>query len=80
MQAVEGIYENGIVHLEKKLNVLPKTKVMVIFEDMPIEDPFEEVKKPLIKLRGAWKTVSEADKKEINTHFDNIRNEWERDI
>jgi hypothetical protein len=36
--------------------------------------------KPSAQLRGAWKNASPEDKQEIHTYFDNVRNEWERDI
>ena len=36
--------------------------------------------RPSASLRGAWKNANAEDKEQIKGYFDNIRNEWERDI
>ena len=79
LTAVEGVYENGQIILETQPNVPTKTKVMVIFEAFTAND-IVEPKSPSKTLRGAWKNASEQEKTEITTYFDNVRNEWERDI
>jgi hypothetical protein len=77
LTAVEGIYENGQIILKEKPAVNQRVKVFVTFTDEVAEEEKTTLSSPSVQLRGAWK---HADKKEIQDYFDNIRNEWERNI
>ncbi|MCF2495332.1 MULTISPECIES: hypothetical protein [Dyadobacter] len=77
LTAVEGIYENGQIILKEKPAVKQRVKVFVTFTDEVAEEEKKSMARPSTQLRGAWK---DADKREIQSYFDNIRNEWERDI
>ena len=86
LTAIEGIYDNGQIVLKEKPALTHKVKVFVMFTDEEIftqpETTEHFVSGSTIKgaLRGAWKKLKAEDKEEIDKHFDNIRNEWERDI
>jgi hypothetical protein len=80
LTAIEGIYENGQVILKENPAINERVKVFVMFTDEKAESMPIHKKRPSESLRGAWKTANTADKKEIEQYFDNIRNEWERDI
>jgi len=77
LTAVEGIYENGQIILKEKPAVNQRVKVFVTFTNEVAEEEKKTLSSPSAQLRGAWK---DADKKEINAYFDNVRNEWERNI
>lgn len=81
LTTLEGIYENGQIILNEQPAIKRRVKVIVTFMDekTDIVEPATR-NKPSAQLRGAWKNVSPEDKQEINTYFDSIRNEWERDI
>jgi predicted DNA-binding antitoxin AbrB/MazE fold protein len=80
LTTVEGIYENGQIILKEKPKVNHKVKVIVTFTDEVAEDEKQPNKPLSAKLRGAWKGINKEDQKDIKTYFENIRNEWERDI
>lgn len=77
LTAVEGIYENGQIILKEKPVVQQRVKVFVTFTDEVAEEAEKTSSRPSTQLRGAWK---DADKKEIQGYFDNVRNEWKRNI
>ena len=82
LRAVEGVYDNGQITLKEKPILKHRVKVFVMFTDEEIATEPENKTDLLLlkKLRGAWKNASDEDKIEIKNYFDNIRNEWERDI
>jgi CRISPR/Cas system CSM-associated protein Csm3 (group 7 of RAMP superfamily) len=85
LTAIEGIYDNGQIILKEKPILTHKVKVFVMFteEDISVEatsSEFIPASKLKGALRGAWKNVNSQDQEDIKNHFDNIRNEWERDI
>ena len=86
LTAIEGIYDNGQIVLKEKPALTHKVKVFVMFTDEEVltqpETPHTVIPVTTAKgaLRGAWKKLSVQDKEDIHQHFDNIRNEWERDI
>lgn len=79
LTAIEGIYEDGQVILKEKPAFNKRVTVFVMF----IEERVESItapKQPSKSLRGAWKNVNDVEKQEIEQYFENVRNEWERDI
>lgn len=81
LTTLEGIFENGLITLNEQPSVKHRVKVFVTFMDESLDKPETVVNdRPSLKLRGAWKNVTSEEKQEISTYFDNIRNEWERDI
>lgn len=84
LTTIEGIYEDGQIILKENPTINQRVKVFVMFTDEEVNDKenYATIAKKNVKekLRGAWKNASLADKEEIKTYFDNIRNEWERDI
>lgn len=84
LTTIEGIYEDGQIILKENPTINQRVKVFVMFTDEEVEakDSHSIGAKNNVKgkLRGAWKNASFTDKEEIKTYFDNIRNEWERDI
>ena len=80
LTTLEGIYENGQVILSEQPVVKHRVKVLVTFMEEKVDFIEKGTNKPSAQLRGAWKNASPEDKQEIHTYFDNVRNEWERDI
>ncbi len=86
LTAIEGIYDNGQIILKEKPVLTHKVKAFVMFmEEEVLVQPEETqviVSGASIKgtLRGAWKNIDPKDKEDIKNHFENLRNEWERDI
>lgn len=86
LTAVEGVYDNGQIILTEMPKFTHKVKVFVMFteevvkEQTPVENNLVPASKLKGSLRGTWRNIDDKDKEEIHKHFDNIRNEWERDI
>lgn len=81
LTTLEGIYENGQIILNEQPAIKRRVKVIVTFMDEKVDVvETSTISKPSTQLRGAWKNASPDDKLQINTYFDSIRNEWERDI
>jgi hypothetical protein len=80
LTAIEGIYDNGQIFLKEKPLNKQRVKVFVMFTDEETPEIKSLNHSPSANLRGAWKNANNADKEQIKVYFDNIRNEWERDI
>ena len=80
LTAIEGIYDNGQIYLKEKPLNKQRVKVFVMFTDEETPETKTLSIRPSASLRGAWKNANAEDKEQIKGYFDNIRNEWERDI
>ncbi|MEA5140635.1 hypothetical protein [Arcicella rigui] len=86
LTAIEGVYDNGQIILKEKPELTHKVKVFVMFTEEEVLEQPENTKIAVSgtsmkgTLRGAWKNIDPKDKEDIKNHFENIRNEWERDI
>ena len=80
LTTIEGIYENGTIVLNEKPAIKKRVKVFVMFTDEKVEENIEVTTQLSKQLRGAWKNASAESKEEIKNYFDNVRNEWEKDI
>ena len=80
LTAIEGIYNNGQIYLKEIPLNKQRVKVFVMFTDEETPEIKTLNNRPSASLRGAWKSVNAEDKEQIKSYFDNIRNEWERDI
>ena len=80
LTAIEGIYDNGQIFLKEKPLNKQRVKVFVMFTDEETPETKSLNPRPSASLRGAWKNANVEDKEQIKVYFDNIRNEWERDI
>ena len=80
LTAIEGIYDNGQIYLKEIPLNKQRVKVFVMFTDEETPETKTPNNRPSASLRGAWKNANAEDKEQIKGYFDNIRNEWERDI
>jgi hypothetical protein len=80
LTAIEGIYDNGQIFLKEKPLHKQRVKVFVMFTDEETAETKLLNSRPSASLRGAWKNANAEDKEQIKVYFDNVRNEWERDI
>ena len=80
LTAIEGIYDNGQIYLKEIPLNKQRVKVFVMFTDEETPEVKISNPRPSASLRGAWKNANVEDKEQIKGYFDNIRNEWERDI
>ena len=80
LTAIEGIYDNGQIYFKEIPPYKRMMKVFVMFMDEETPEIEALNPRPSASLRGAWKNANAEDKEQIKGYFDNIRNEWERDI